>query len=283
MKYIAGIDDTGTGTQISQGWSYFLIPETALPPFASKGTALLTSAKLKAFHAKKFKVKQRPVYTEFLKLIYETIHAADYGFGGSILNGASWKKDLQDFSQRVVTNALANNGITDEHLVKTVYSFAEPIWTLISETNADGHTMDVEIDTDEIKKGLSVMSHQIRTTTIKAEQLVRSISNGFRTFKFQKAPEVASVTAVSDNNSMVVQAADIIGNFQMSYIFRELGDTSKTRICKAEIFEEVFGADIEKLDFNSCLRLRYEDDGITVATDLELLTAARLKLLIGKV
>ena len=46
---------------------------------------------------------------------------------------------------------------------------------------------------------------------------------------------------MKDTQSMLIQAADVLGNFSMSVVFELLGDSSKKRKEKADIFRTVFG------------------------------------------
>jgi hypothetical protein len=48
-----------------------------------------------------------------------------------------------------------------------------------------------------------------------------------------------------DEQSAIVQAADVVGNFAMSYLFVTLGATSAKRLLKARIFEDSFGSSLD--------------------------------------
>jgi hypothetical protein len=46
---------------------------------------------------------------------------------------------------------------------------------------------------------------------------------------------------MKDAKSRAIQIADVFGNFALAYAFVKLGNTSKARVVKATILEDVFG------------------------------------------
>lgn len=283
MKLIAGIDDTGTEAQVSEGWSYFIIPAADRVTFDSEVTPIAQQLKKKFFHAKKFKDREKQQYEDFLKIISGSILSASYAAGGSILNSIEWKTNLRMFLTKITTNALLNNEISDPSLVETIVSFVEPICTLTSLINRPADELIVEIDTDLIKSNLDILHHEVGKSKITATRLLISICNKYCQTQFSGSPRVIDIKAVKDSKSTIVQAADVIGNFQMAHIFNKLGDTSARRKIKSSIFEDVFRGSFEAFDFSAVLRLLTKNKNSPVATDLELIGHARLKLLIESV
>jgi hypothetical protein len=50
---------------------------------------------------------------------------------------------------------------------------------------------------------------------------------------------------LSDTKSFAIQAADVMGNFSMAYLFYKKGDNSKKRNLKAKLFIDCFGDTID--------------------------------------
>lgn len=283
MNLLVGIDDTGTGSQVSEGWSYFLIPENERDAFDTKVTPLMALLKETFFHAKNFKTKEQQIYVQFLSIIKDSVENASYGAAGCVLNSMSWKNQLRDFLSRITIGALSNNGITNPKLVESIVSFVEPICTLTSLLKRPGDNLFIEIDTDVVKEDLAKLTHSIGKSNISATQLLLSLCNGYCQTQFPESPRVSDIKALEDSKSTIIQAADVIGNFQTAYIFDKLGDTSATRKLKSTIFESVVKDGMEAIDFKAILRLQNNDAISRVATDLELIQHARLKLLIESV
>ncbi|HEY4130669.1 MAG TPA: hypothetical protein VGM50_08620 [Gemmatimonadaceae bacterium] len=76
------------------------------------------------------------------------------------------------------------------------------------------------------------------------ERLLAAVYEGHRELLFSKAPPLdgpGSVRVLSDTKSVMVQAADVVGNFVMAYALHHLGEASKSRAVKASVFRSVFG------------------------------------------
>ena len=63
-----------------------------------------------------------------------------------------------------------------------------------------------------------------------------------------------------DRHSPLVQAADVMGNFAMSWLFRELGDNSKKRTKRAKLFHKVFGDIMDSFNAAHDLELAGQND-----------------------
>ena len=76
------------------------------------------------------------------------------------------------------------------------------------------------------------------------------------------------IDAWFDEQKILVQAADVFGNFSLASLFVELGVRSKLRLEKSEILASAFGDILEPIDYQAKCRLR--------GADLELLTDGTL-------
>jgi hypothetical protein len=68
------------------------------------------------------------------------------------------------------------------------------------------------------------------------------LAESYRQKQFPQSPALRpeAINIVESSASFLVQAADVLGNFSMNYVIRNLGPTTAGRTKKAEIFESVF-------------------------------------------
>jgi len=76
---------------------------------------------------------------------------------------------------------------------------------------------------------------------ISAVAFIKAVYNGYRKYKFPAAPEMGidDFHVVPDGQSMLIQAADVFGNFAAAYVAWKLG-ASDIRELKGEAFGRVF-------------------------------------------
>ena len=129
--------------------------------------------------------------------------------------------------------------------------------------------MNVELDKHSSLVDLNSIVHKDNDKSINANLILKAFYNGYAKKQFPKAPLLSDdgISVMKDEKSVFIQAADIIGNFSMNYVFVKLGKKSKTREPKASLIEEVFGSTIEKWDFS---RLILQNDDLIIRDDGEL-------------
>ena len=78
--------------------------------------------------------------------------------------------------------------------------------------------------------------------SLPAARLLAMLAEGYRKQQFPKSPELnpSAIAIVDSSTSFLVQAADVVGNFSMNYVIRNLASTTASRTKKAEIFDSVF-------------------------------------------
>lgn len=62
MNWIAGIDEIGSETQMSEGWTYAVLPDVGISAIDSA----VSACTVKTFHGKKFKKREAADYEAFL-------------------------------------------------------------------------------------------------------------------------------------------------------------------------------------------------------------------------
>lgn len=79
--------------------------------------------------------------------------------------------------------------------------------------------------------------------------------------QFPNAPEIIrdGIKVCPDENSFLVQAADIIGNFATAFAFKKLGKSSRTNDLKCSVFEEVFGDILDASNLPDSIVLNGDD------------------------
>jgi hypothetical protein len=122
-------------------------------------------------------------------------------------------------------------------------------------------TIEIEIDRDSVTEKFNVTTFEAHGKAIPAELILRSAYRTYRKIVFRDSPDVADpgIRIVRDSKSVIVQAADVVGNFAMSYAFMELGRPSKKITEKGQIFGRVFGDLIQGTDIKAMARLKGRD------------------------
>lgn len=244
-NFITGIDDFGTMKGVSQGWTFVSFDEVFYEDFQSDAQDILSRSKLPSFHAKEFKRKKRSHYIDFLNLIRDTLSKGDSSVACATLLDESWKLDFREFTDRVVEGAFKNAGITDEKLVSGSQFLAKPIFTYfrVASSNINASSTKIHIDHHALANGFNDIDLIVKNHKISPQLPIVSALNAYRNRQFSDAPMVEqnSIEILPDEQSFIIQAADMIGNFSAALVFKVLGKASKTNDLKAEIMNDVFG------------------------------------------
>ncbi len=275
MNWIAGVDEVGSETQISEGWTYAILPDIAI----SAIDRAVSSCDVKNFHGKKFKKAQESQYETFLSAARdELIKHQNSSLTFTLLN-LSWKSTFIDFSNRLVSGGLGGADVNDsdalaiaQHLFPGLITFQR----LTASSNLEA--IDIEIDSDDIAKKLSLKTVLINGRSVPVANLLCWAYEAHRKQRFQGSPRLGTggIRALSDAKSRAIQLADVFGNFALSYIFVQHGNQSKSRIVKAGKFERVFGNEIKPGPILSDTRLSGKN-----LNDIEISHSGALTLRLG--
>jgi len=258
-----GVDDIATETQLCEGWTYFFLPEVFVAEFTREAREILDNSKLHAFHGKKFKTGFTSEYHDFLQLIRKYYRKSLQTLGANELLSAGFKTKLQESGNRLLVGALREAGVQSEAAVKVLTPYIAPLFTLARVADGLGPNIEMRVEMDESEQlhDLSQHVHEVSGRPIPAQVLLKAMYNGHVKKQFPKAPQLpdAGVSVMEDTKSLLIQAADVIGNFSMAYVFVKLGKKSKSKEAKAALIEGVFADIIDRFDISGQVRLSGND------------------------
>lgn len=258
-----GVDEIATETQKCDGWTYFCLPEAYVAGFAADAKAIIHASSLHAFHGKKFKVGHNAEYRAFLKLIRKYQEKSLQSLSVNTLLADSMKTDVEAFGLRILTKSLEKAGVAPGPAVELLSPYVAPLLSLarIASDLGPNLVMRVEMDDCEQLQDLDQPVHEVHGVPISGHVLLKGMYNGYAKMQFPKAPLLPDngVHVMRDSKSFLIQAADVIGNFSMAYVFVKLGKKSKSKEAKAALIEEVWGDSIDAFDFSSQVSLVGED------------------------
>lgn len=264
-KLIVGLDEVATETQKSEGWCYFCIPQAEYSKFENEVKSLLAgTTKLTSFHGKKFKTEQASDYEQFLKIIRKYTENSVPTILSCTLNSENWKEQFLGFCNRVTSNVFTRVGVTNSELITVCQQLTPGLFSFMRLVNHFGSNYElvIEIDSDDVKEKFQNLNTIIKGKSFTADWLMTKLYNEYRQIQFANSPQLEKrgIAVLKDQNSLAVQAADVIGNFATSYMYYKLGNTSKKRILKGKIFEKIFGDMYGTEKFASSIRLVGQND-----------------------
>lgn len=266
-----GVDEIATETQMCDGWTYFCLPERYVVDFTKDTQAILDGSRINAFHGKKFKKDLEAEYKKFLILIRGYSVKSPQVLSVNTLLSEGFKKEFCSFGQRLLKSSLLEAGVLTDIAFETISSFILPLFTLARVANGLGPNIAMKIEMDEHSSfnDLNTVVRQSNGNNIDANLILKAVYNGYAKKLFPKSPLLLEngITVMKDSKSKLVQAADVIGNFSMAYVFVKLGKVSKSKEAKAALFEEVFGDTMEGWDFS---RLTLQDNDLIIEGDGDL-------------
>lgn len=271
MRYIAGIDDTGSTNIQSEGWAVFLISEEDKDEFSSKAQHLLSQTKMGAFHGKNFKRRFEVQYKEFLLLIKDYLEKENRSLIACSILNESWKNEYREYCKNLIIKALDGSDINDPGFEKGVIRLAGAFFDFQKLTSdfSGQSALTIEIDKHSVTEDLSNLELVVKGITINPLKIISVIYNGNRKTRFPNSPELIEngINILCDEDSFLIQAADIFGNFSLAYSRHILGGQGEGTMRKAEIFEKVFGDLLEPSYIKKNLKL--EGDELILKNDGE--------------
>lgn len=243
MPWTAGVDEVGSETQISEGWTYAVLPTAAIAAI----DAAVSSCSVKTFHGKKFKKNQAADYEMFLNAVRtELLNNAEAHLTFTLLE-ATWKNQFLVSTSGIVSGGFQAAGITDPvaiNIAKHLFPGLATLQRLTLTTPAP--VINIEIDSDSVSAKLALSSVAIAGKRIATAKILGFSYEAYRKKLFPCSPKLGDngILVLDDAKSRAIQAADVFGNFALAYIFTQLGHGSKSRAVKAAIFQRVFSQEI---------------------------------------
>jgi len=245
IRVVTGIDDIGTMGAKSEGWTLFSFSESLLEEFVNKAQEVLSESKLKSFHGKEFKRKKIHFYKEFLSLVRFILEKDHNSFICCTLSDEEWKESFREFCENCICGALQDSGITDEKFIESSTKLALPLFTYMRKSSQliKADLTNIHLDSDSMLKRISSTELLVNNKEVSPNDVIFSSLNTYRKLRFSDAPEITrgGIHVLNDEDSFVIQAADMFGNFSTAYAAKELGYDSKTNNLKAGAFFDVFG------------------------------------------
>jgi hypothetical protein len=263
LKLSAGLDDVATERQMTSGWSFVVLPTAAVAQFSADAQKILPSGR-KEFHAKSMNTGDTAdclAHRNFLSLLRKTAEANHGSFLAFSVNNETWHVDVTSYADRLVTEIFANLGITDRAVADGAKDAAPSLFTLHRLLNSPAKTEAtvtlLQIDTNTTMGRFAAKTVTINGKSMHATRLLAALANGYRRQLFPQAPELdaAAIAVVDSEASFLVQGADVLGNFAMNYLIRNLATTTPGRTKKAQIFEDVFKDLLPKTQFSQIASL----------------------------
>lgn len=245
MELIAGIDETASETQTSEGWTYCVLTHDSLKNLVADHANIVAPGTLKSFHGKKFKAHLEQEYRDFLSAIRIRSEGAARRLLALKLMDETWKAEFVPFIHRVTANAIAAAGLTNTSALAAINRVMPAIAELqrLLRDLGSSTLISLEVDRDDVTKNLPTLTFSKGTTGASTEKVLRGLYAGFAKQNHPNAPTLSSagVKIVSDTKSVIVQAADVFGNFALAHASSISGHGSKKLALKSKIFVDVFG------------------------------------------
>jgi len=109
MPILAAVDEVASETQLSEGWTYLLLPPTSVNAI----DAAVKGCGVTHFHGKRFKKAQALTIGRSSAPRGKNLSEPLLGAFCLTLNDLSWKNDLVPFSKRLISEAMRSTGIAD--------------------------------------------------------------------------------------------------------------------------------------------------------------------------
>jgi hypothetical protein len=244
--FTCGIDDVATGGGATSGSTFFVLPVAAANDFSLRAASLVPAGR-NEFHAAEMRKGEENAYEAFLALVAEFIEANPYSLVCTLGADLSWRTEFSDSAERICEDVLKSFGVADRGIAKRLTKLSPPLWNLARLLRFVGNTamLILEIDTDSMIGGLAADNIPTGATSISGTEFLARLANAYSTKYFVGAPRLgvssSSVQIVPSQNSFMVQAADVVGNFALANASYQLGLTTTGRKAKSEIFQRVFG------------------------------------------
>ncbi len=264
MDFQVGMDEFGTATQESEGWTVVCLAEPQATAFTLEAPALLSGG-LKSFHGKDFTRRSEGPFRDFLTLLKVKCGESTGNFITCTLNGKSWHKEFIGFAERVLEQSYLKAGVTipDPELAM-LRQIVSPLFTYLRVAAHVGgeHTVAFSLDDSKLMKLFNAATVSVKEKDLGLPHLAGMLFRAYRKQQFPSSPNVIkdAIQTVPDENSPLIQAADVVGNFSTAYVFSRLGKHSKANDLKAEIFHSVFGEfGIDGIDHSAHVELVGDD------------------------
>jgi hypothetical protein len=234
-----GIDDTATATQKSEGWAFVVLPQESASELG-KAASLLSDT---AFHASKSKKRNIRKYEKFLAVVKDVVGMDAPSLLAHVFDDPLWHRDLKQIARSAVGIAQIQLDPRVEAALNHVIPPLVTLQRITADPNMTNHSVEVWLDESGLTQDFSSMRVDSQPSPITATAFTKAIYNAYRKRNFPLAPEMASdgFHVAPDDQSILIQAADVFGNFAAAYAAWKLGATDIRRL-KGEAFGRMFNS-----------------------------------------
>lgn len=264
MHFQVAIDEFGTATQKAEGWTLVALPDQHASSLVAKAPGLLGGG-LTAFHGKEFTRKSEARFREFLVLLKESCRGEEGGLIACTLNDEVWQAEFTGFAERTMEGSFRGAGIVlDDAKTGMLRKVVSPLFTFqrVSARLGGNHTASIVLDEGRTTKGFNEATVDVKGVSFTLPHLAGMLYRAYRTQQFPSSPVVPrdEIRTARDDDSFLVQAADVVGNFSSAYLFHRLGKRTKANDLKAKIFEDVFGEfGVASIDHQASVEIEGDD------------------------
>jgi len=233
-----GIDDTATATHMSEGWAFILLPQNGVAEL-EKAAAPLSNGGA-PFHGSKCGQRGIPRYEKFLAAIRDVVKSHAPSLLAHVFHDPSSYKDIKDIAKTVVSASKISLASSVEAATRYVIPPLLTLQRLTNNQNLKSKLLKVWLDEAGLTQAFSSMNVET-TPPIRAIAFTKALYNAYRKSKFPGAPEMGTdgLRVQPDETSILIQAADVFGNFAAAYAAWQLGATD-IRQLKGAAFGQAF-------------------------------------------
>ncbi len=242
-----GIDDVATGGGVTAGSTFFVLPTNAVSQFSAKAAALLPPGRTE-FHGCQMQSGEESEFEAFLSLVQDFLEMYPYSFVCALGADRNWQAEFGRKAGAACDSVLNSYGVSDPQFSKRLKKLSQPLWSLSRLLRLVGRQvhLTLDIDEDSFIASLGANTLRIDSTVLSGKELLARLSNSYASIYFGDAPRLSvsppSLNILPSQQSFMVQAADVVGNFAMAHASYTLGLATGGRKKKSDILQRVFGA-----------------------------------------
>lgn len=263
-----GVDELSTGSDALAGFSFFCVPDVFVAKFEEEARGILKKTKMETFHAKDYKRRFEPEYKEFVRLIAHYVKKSPQALVACRLFSEACRNELAQFCNRLVSESIGKAIAPRNPAVELLQPYFFPLACLaaLSRTLAPNVLVRIEMDSHQALKELNQVVHEALGVKINASTLLKGLYNGYAKGLHERTPLLPDdgVAVRDDESSMLVQAADVIGNFAMAHVKARMGQGGNATKAKSQILTDVLGDDVGAFDPAGRMEI---EDGVLALVD----------------
>lgn len=251
-----GVDEVASETRRVLGFTYFCLPDAYLEYFISQARSILEPSSLSAFHAKKYNGrKHTDLYLRFLELIREYSAKSLQTKALLLLLSDKFNEYAVGDLLKLVHKSCGPTGISPEDASAKAMPYLFPLVLFARSSNHLGDYISASYYFDRHSSYSDLKEcPDSDAAPVSTGRLVEIIYNTIVRKKYPKSPSLLQdgVHVVSHHEqSFLVQAADVLGNFSLADMFVRLGLATPGRKAKSDLLREVFGDIIDNVNLGS--------------------------------